>query len=99
MLQQEINTLRADGYAPSDVELWGIGFPGTGTSVTTYAGSADSACFEASVDMVFDPVLDWNKDDLWLVDRAGLAWRWGNLGAQPLPGSLASIDAAIRARL
>ncbi len=97
-----MDTLRGEGYGTDQLEFWTLGWPGTGADVpVSFTGSSAYPCVEVTGDMLFDPVLSWDKDDLWLIDRAGYATFWGNLQTLPLwdGANLAALDAAIRALL
>jgi hypothetical protein len=101
MLHPMIAAYRDQGYDRVELEMWSFGFPGTADSVGAYAGTSTESCFEASTDLVFDPTYSWDKDDLWLVDRDGLALYWANLNDVPLdvPANYDWINQAIAARL
>lgn len=81
------------------MELWALGYAGSSGSVPSFVGASTSSCFEMSSG--YAVALPANKDDVYIVDRAGAAVLWGNLISRPLStqANYDDLNAAIRAKL
>lgn len=88
-----------DGYGFDVLEVWSVGYPTTEDVIAAYAGGADSACFNDTVDVfaMYSAVVD----DIFVVDTLGMVRFEMNVIPSPLsePANRAELDAQVRALL
>lgn len=85
-LNKLLERWRSDGYDWSQVEVWGVGYPGSEGLVGYYAGTSTEACFVDS-DVPADSA--WTafgalQDDLIIIDQQGYVQHHVNLHSMSL---------------
>ena len=78
-------TWRNDGIDVSKLEVWVIGYPGTGSDAASFGANSQSSCFaeETGGGTVWQS-FNANKDDLFVVDQSGNIVQMLPIALQPL---------------
>lgn len=71
MLDQIVEAYKRAGYERSDIELWGVGFPGTEMYATWFADGSTASCFADSnvIDQSAYYAFEAQVDEVFIIDR------------------------------
>lgn len=65
---------RTDGIDTSKLEVWAIGYPGTGSDAAGFGANSQSSCFaeDAGITDGVWQAFTAKKDDIFVIDQSGL---------------------------